>query len=272
MRYLIVNADDYGLTEGVSRGILQAHQVGILTSTTFMVNFPWSESMAALLPEAPDLGVGIHLNITSGGPVLPPAEVPSLVDARGQFGKGMLHLLLQVDLEHLRREWMAQVEKGIGLLGRKPTHLDTHRYLQGHPGYARVMVEIARRYAIPAVRHLYPEMLPKGTFSPFNPVSYLMNHYLRRAAAVVDGSGVAHPDGTLVGDFDLPLLLHRLGQVGEGVTELVSHPGIVDEALRALSSLTTHREVELAALTAGEARQRLADAGIQLVTYAHLSR
>ncbi|HLN62643.1 MAG TPA: ChbG/HpnK family deacetylase, partial [Symbiobacteriaceae bacterium] len=131
-RCLIVNADDFGLSESVSRGIIAAHRQGILTSTTFMTNFPWAPEMAPMLAEAPSLGVGVHLNLTTGEPVLAPEQVPTLVDGRGRFVKSMLHLLTRVEMSQVRAEWSAQVEKGIQLLGRLPTHLDTHRYLQGH--------------------------------------------------------------------------------------------------------------------------------------------
>lgn len=270
-RYLIVNADDFGLSEAVSRGIITAHRTGILTSTSFMVNFPWAEELAPMLREAPDLGVGIHLNLTAGAPVVPAGEVPSLVNGQGRFSKALLHLRFRVDMAEAKREWAAQIEKGIALLGKQPTHLDTHRYLQGFPGFAAVMVDLAKEYGIPAVRHLYPEMVPPGTFSHANPMGLLLNRYLRKSAAIVAASGLRHPDATLAGDFDLPGLLGQLEKVGEGVTELVSHPGEVDDRLRSLSSMREHRQVELDALTSPEARHQVAESGIRLVSFAHLA-
>lgn len=272
--YLIVNADDFGLTEGVSRGILQAHRQGILTSTTFMVNFPWAAEMAPLLQEAPDLGVGIHLNLTTGTPVLAPEQVPTLVNRQGRFIKSVLHLFTAVDPADARREWGAQVEKGMALLGRTPTHLDTHRYLQGHPRYAAVLIDLARTYNIPAVRCLYPgpDLSLTDLYRTWNPARLLVERFLRLSADAVLRSGVACPKATMAGDFDLPKLLRKLGRVGPGVTELVSHPGLVDEALRGLSSMQEHREVELRALTSPEARKKVKEAGITLVHFGHLSK
>ncbi len=271
-RYLIINADDFGLSEAVSRGIIRAHREGILTSTTFMVNFPWAHEMAAMLREAPDLGVGIHLNLTTGTPVLPPSAIPTVVNREGRFSKALLHLRFRVNLEEARREWSAQVEKGIELLGRLPTHLDTHRYLQGYPGFAAVLVEVARKYRIPAVRCLYPDMTPVGALRRWSPTGLVMDRYLRRSAAVMATAGVRCPDASIAGDFDLPLLLDRLAKVGEGVTEFVTHPGEVDDRLRSLSSLVEQRQVELAALTAPEARRRVEELGIRLVSFAHLAQ
>lgn len=272
-RYLIVNADDFGLSESVSRGIITAHRQGILTSTTYMTNFPWAAEMAPLLAEAPDLGVGVHLNLTTGEPVLPPEQVPTLVDGRGTFIKSMFHLLTRVEMSQVKAEWSAQVEKGIQLLGRRPTHLDTHRYLQGHPDYAAVMIDIARTYSIPAVRCLYPgpDLALAQMYQSWNPARLLVERYLRRSAAMVAESGLACTRATIAGDFTKAQLPRLLERVQEGVTELVSHPGYVDDRLRSLSSMQEHREEELAALTDPGARQQVERLGITLVSFRHLS-
>ncbi|HEY8347293.1 MAG TPA: ChbG/HpnK family deacetylase [Symbiobacteriaceae bacterium] len=270
-RYLIVNGDDFGLSEAVSRGILQAHREGILTSTTFLVNLPRAEEMAALLRDAPDLGVGIHLNLTTGTPVLPPREVPTLVNAEGRFSKALLHLRFRVDPEEARKEWCAQVERGIQLLGRLPTHLDTHHYLQGYPGFAEVMVAVARTYGIPAVRCLYPDTAPAGTFARWTGAGLIVDRYIRRSCQVIKESGLRCPDATRAGDFDLPGLLRRLEHLPAGVTELICHPGRVDDQLRSLSSLQAQREVELAALTAPETQRAIREYGIRLISFRDLA-
>jgi predicted glycoside hydrolase/deacetylase ChbG (UPF0249 family) len=272
-RHLIVNADDFGLTEGVSRGIIRAHRQGIVTSTTFMTNFPWAVELAPMLEEAPNLGVGIHLNLTTGAPVLDPEQVPSLVNSQGQFAKSLFHLLASANMEEVRREWSAQIEKGIRLLGRLPTHLDTHRYVHGHPAFAALMVDLARTYRIPAVRCLYPgpDLSLSDLFRRWNPARLLIERYLHRSAALIGHSGLACPQATMAGDFDLGGLLRKLERVTEGVTELVTHPGEVDDRLRTLSSMQEHREVELAALTAPETRRKVEQLGICLVSFAHLA-
>lgn len=270
-RYLIINADDFGLSPGVSQGIIRAHREGILTSTSFMVNFPWASEMAPLLEAAPGLGVGVHLNLTTGAPILPPASVPSLVGPDGRFRRSPYRLLLRLRLEEARREWSAQVERAIGLLGRTPTHLDTHRYLQAYPPLCEVMLDVARAFQIKAVRILPPAFLPAGFLSPWNPAGYLLQRALHRSAAITRASGLGHPDQTVAGDFDQALLLQRLDQVGDGVTEFVSHPGEVDEPLLSLTSLREQRQVELAALTVPAVRRRVAERGLQLVHFGHFA-
>lgn len=273
-RFLIVNADDFGLTEGVSRGILKAHRDGLVTSTTFMTNFPWAPEMAPLLAEAPALGVGIHLNLTTGRPLLPAARVPTLVTKEGAFCKALTHLIARVDPGEVEQEWAAQIERGVDLLGRLPTHLDTHRYLQGYPAFGEVMVRLAKRYSVPAVRNLYPgrQMRPAGRLGSFNPANWVVDRYLLRSSQTVLGAGLACPRAILVGDFDQEMLLGRLAALQEGVTELVCHPGIVDQALRAITSLVEQREVELGALTDPGARAAIAEQGIQLINFGHLAK
>lgn len=273
-RCLIVNADDFGLTEGVSRGILQAHRDGLVTSTTFMTNFPWAPQMAPLLADAPDLGVGIHLNLTTGRPLLPAKAVPTLVTREGAFSKALTHLVARVDPAEVEQEWAAQIERGIELLGRLPTHLDTHRYLQGYPAFGAVMIRLAQTYTIPAVRNLYPgrQMRPAGRLGALNPANWVVDRYLQRSSQAVLASDLACPQAILVGDFDREMLLGRLAGLEEGVTELVCHPGIVDESLRAITSLVEQREVELGALTDPSGLAMIAEQGIQLIHFGDLAQ
>lgn len=269
---LIVNADDFGLSESVSRGILQAHLQGILTSTTFMANFPWAPEMAPLLAGAPALGVGVHLNLTTGAPLLPPEQVPTLVGEDGCFGKSLVRLFTRADAAEVRREWAAQIERAISLLDRHPTHLDTHRYLQAHPQFTAVLIDLARTYKIPAVRCLHPgpELNLGQMVAAWNPVRIVVERALRRSAEATLQSGLKSPAVTLAGDFDASLLLAKLERVGNRVAELVCHPGLVDDRLRSLSSMQEHREEELAALTSPATRRKVEELGISLITFAQL--
>src|SRR5262245_24357839 len=82
-RYLIVNADDYGLSPGLNAGVLAAHREGLVTSTSLMANQPWAAEAVAAAPDT--LGLGLHLNLTAGEPCARAAQVPSLVGADGRF-------------------------------------------------------------------------------------------------------------------------------------------------------------------------------------------
>ncbi len=163
MKRLIVNADDFGRSPGINRGILETHLRGIVTSTTVMVNFPDAASgLERALAEAPRLGIGLHLTLTAGRPVSAPEHVRSLLDDDGRF----LHIsawpaqLNRFDPEHLQREVAAQVDRFISLTGRPPDHLDSHHHAAYlHPASLRAALEIAAGYGIP-MRAGLPDLPP----------------------------------------------------------------------------------------------------------------
>lgn len=271
MRLLIVNADDYGLSPATSRGILAAWQDGIVTSTTVLVNFPWSAECAAWLADAPGLGVGLHLNLTAGSPVLPAAEVPSLVGPEGGFVKNLWHLRHRVRLPEVRREWEAQLRRFVEIVGRPPTHLDSHHHVHCLPNLAAVFVDLARAHGIPAARALRPSDLPAADSLWDRLSTFVFRQYLRASAARLRQGGLRLPDRVLLTDFDRRLLLRWLHELPDGLTELVCHPGYVDDELRRISSRVEARPAELADLTAPEVRDLVREEGICLVHYGQVA-
>ncbi len=156
MKLLIVNADDFGWTEGVSRGIAEAHRNGIVTSTSLVANGAAFQGAVQLARENPALGVGAHLNLSDGPPILPRWEVASLVDAHGLFWAGTGNLLLRrwmgkLRLDEVEREWAAQIER-VRQVGIEITHLDGHKHVHMLPGLFSIALRLAQRYGIPAVR------------------------------------------------------------------------------------------------------------------------
>ncbi|MCG0238049.1 MAG: ChbG/HpnK family deacetylase [Firmicutes bacterium] len=269
-RRLIVNADDFGLSPAVSEGILKAHREGIVTSTTFMVNWPWSRECAALLAGAPRLGVGLHLNLTSGPPVLPPAAVPSLVGRDGRFVKSLWRLRYRVRPEEVRREWEAQIRRFVEYVGRLPTHLDSHHHVHGLPHLAGIVADLAVRYGIPAIRILRPGDLPRPGVLDW-PRHWLYRRYLAASSQILARSGLRSPNRLWLADFDRSRLLGWIREAPPGVTELVCHPGYVDATLRRLSGRIAPRQQELDDLTAPEVRQAVAEAGVELCHYGDLA-
>src|SRR5687767_6392407 len=85
MKRLIINADDFGRTPGINRGVVEAHERGVVTSATMMVNYAPAAEAAALARQKPSLGVGLHVALTGGPPALPPQQIPSLVDFQGRL-------------------------------------------------------------------------------------------------------------------------------------------------------------------------------------------
>ena len=249
-RYLIVNADDFGLTAGVSRGILTAHRAGIVTSTTVMANLPEHPGLDAEAAGLPGLGMGLHVNLTRGAPVSPPAAVPSLVDAEGRFPRDLQVIAECAVVDEVRRETEAQLERFARRFGRAPTHLDSHHHVHRLPGVMDGVLSVALTAAMP-LRSQHPGFR-EG----------LRRHRVRT------------PDHFVGGDdpspyWTLERLLDGLATLPLGVTELMCHPGHYDEEL-AYSCYGRQREVELAALTHAEARATLERLDIRLCHFGTL--
>ena len=156
MKQLIVNADDFGLTNQVNRGILEAHRHGIVTSATLMANGEAFESAVEIARHAPDLGVGIHLNLTQGIPVSPAHTIRTLVDKRGRLylSPGRLWrgvVTRQVSLDDIHTELRAQIAK-VRRAGISPTHLDGHKHVHVLPGISKVVIRLAGDFGIRSVR------------------------------------------------------------------------------------------------------------------------
>ncbi len=156
MKNLIVNADDLGWTEGVNRGIAEAHRNGIVTSTSLLANGTAFASGVELARSTPGLGVGVHLNLSDGAPVAARELVTSLVNDSGEFEGGPESLLLRiasrgVELREVEQEWEAQIEK-VRDAGIQPTHLDGHKHVHMLPGLFEIALRLAKRYGIGALR------------------------------------------------------------------------------------------------------------------------
>lgn len=281
-KYLIVNADDLGLSPGINRGILETTQRGIVSSTTAMVNTPDAEAGIKLIQtQAPHVGLGLHLNLTHGRPVLGAEAVPSLVRSKGQFvgvPRGIASSR-RWQPEEVRAELSAQFERFVQLAGVLPDHLDSHQMIGSLSAVCReVMLDLAETYNLPvrrggrsAFRGLEQEvarrLYPTQTWIP----PLLGSLPWERYAAIYDRTPL-EPDHFEIGFFDrtasAETLLRILDELGEGVTELVCHPGYLDEAADGYRG----REVELAALTDPRVVARLEEVDVTLVTFEVLTR
>ncbi len=249
MKFLIVNADDLGRTPGINSGIFEAHARGLVTSATLMVGFPAAAEAAAELLRYPKLGVGLHVALTGGTPILPPEDVPSLVDREGRQpprpeGLGDL------DPGELRAEIEAQLDRFRQLVGRPPTHFDSHHHSHRLPIVCDALIEIARREGLP-VRRASAEIGER-----------LLRGSVRTTDVFVE---------EFFGSKARPEVFSRIVRsVAAGVTELMCHPGHVDEELRQGSSYAVDRAAELEVLTDPELVRLIRDEGIGLIHYGEL--
>lgn len=274
---LIVNADDLGRTAGINRGILEAHKKGIVTSATVMVNYPAAEDgIALMLAEAPFLGMGLHLNLTSGRPVSDPETVPSLLDENGLFRqpRNWGPVMTAFAPEEVERELRAQMARFIELAGKPPTHLDSHHHaVYGVPAGLTTMLAMAEEYDIPIRRPPFEERaMDTANLWLFDGLAPTQ---ARGIAEQLHGILANHPDLRMPARFvtsfyaekailgELLVVLTTLSE--EGVTELMCHPGYA-EGLD--SSYCDERETELKWLTYPSTHEVIVAEDIRLVTFA----
>lgn len=249
MRRLVVNADDLGRTAGINRGVLDAHREGIVTSATLMVNYEPAQEAARLAAECPRLGVGLHVALTGGVPALPPEAVPSLVDAAGRLPAKPEGLARAAPAEILA-EARAQLLRFEALMGRLPTHFDSHHHSHRLPAVFAALVTLASE-----------------TGRPVRLASPGMRERLRRL-------GIRSSDAFVESFYDegatLASLTGILDGLSEGVTEMMCHPAHVDPELARSSSYAAARERELAVLTSDAARRAVAARGVRLIHFGEL--
>ncbi len=274
-RLLIVSADDYGLTDKVSRAILNAHRRGIVTSTSVLVLPPAFERCAAWLGDVPRLGVGAHLAaVGEDPPLLSAPEIPTLVDRRGRLRTGWRQLLPlltggRIDPADLRREFAAQLER-LTAAGVRVDHLDTHQDLHRWPVVRNVVLDLADRHGIPAIR-----ICRTSSHSPSGMASRRLARGLERRCR---DRGIAYPETSggadEPGQLDLPATiraLHHMAVSRAASAELVTHPGGPDDPDRARYAWGYRWDDELAALTSGTVGHAVKEYGFVLGTFSDLA-
>jgi predicted glycoside hydrolase/deacetylase ChbG (UPF0249 family) len=249
IRTLIVNADDFGLTPGVSRGILESRARGIVTSTTVLVNRPIDPPLLeAVLGSG--LGIGLHLNLTLGPPVVSPARVPSLVDGEGRFVRDAREAAARARKDEARIELGHQIDAFRALFGRLPTHLDTHHHVGRHEPILELVLEFARAIEVPVRSQ---DALVRAAARRMK--LQTPDHFM----------GESGPEPYWSADR----VLEHLRTLPPGVTEFMTHPGYFDEDL-AYSRYGRQRETELDGLTDPRARALVESEHIRLATFADL--
>ena len=263
---LIINADDFGLTESVNRGIIECHRRGAVTSSTLLVNGQAAEAAASLLKDYPALGVGLHINLTSGPPILPGGKVPSLVGEDGLFpGMGAMVRRLatgRARKAELAAEVRAQLEKSLAL-GIQPTHVDSHHHLHALPRLRSVVQQVCAEAGITKMR---------GYRMSARSLKSLGVGLLARLPST--GASLRTPDRfsgiDVMGKMNMAEALSRdLAAPGDAL-EFMCHPGFNDERLAQVSSFNSLRQVELEALTSERFGDVLRAAGVKLISFRDL--
>lgn len=267
MKRLIVNADDFGMTPGINRGIIDCCENGIVTSATLMVNGEAAAEAAAMAARCPQLGVGLHLNLTDGLPASRPAEVTSLLSRDGVFpGVGNIILRLTtgaVDRHELEAEIAAQTIRCRDL-GVEPTHIDSHHHVHAHPVVRAALTRVCARLGIDRARGF------RLTAHSAKAACIM----LAGAIPVASGSSLRTPSRFAgieeMGKRDIAgVIRNELSKTGDTM-EYMCHPGYADATLRRVSSYNDLREVELRAMMSPEVARVVEAAGAELVSFGEL--
>jgi len=296
VRKLIVNADDFGLTAGVNRAIVETHAGGVVSSATLMANGSAFEDAVTAARSAPNLSVGCHVVLVDGTPVSPPDAVDTLLAIRsaepGKFYSSLSAFATRAmlggfDRDQLVAEITAQIRK-IQSTGLQVTHLDTHKHAHIFPEILVALLRAARICGVRAIRNPFvpvkamPARLFKhkrNLWKRYGQVRMLhtfSGQFLQRT----ERAGLLTPDGMVgvieTGSVDNPgdssgynsLLRQTVAGLPDGTWELVCHPGYNDADLRAAHTrLLDSREEERRLLTSAELRRFLEEQKIRLIGY-----
>lgn len=284
MRRLIINADDFGLTSGVNRGILESHRNGVVTSSTLMACGARFDQAVELARQAPRLSVGCHVVMVDGSPTLNADQVSSLTATKGSapcFRDSLISFAClaaagRLDQGQIEEEVAAQIQK-LQSVGVTVSHLDSHKHTHMFPVVLRGMLRAAKNCGVRAIRN------------PFEPLVFakvgswrrqfqlkILQRYRAGFREKLARADMVTPDGCVgiaaTGGLTLEAFQALIEKLPEGTWEFVSHPGYVDLELGEIKTrLRTSREKELAILTSEAAKEALQRAQIELISYRDLA-
>lgn len=282
MKQLIVNADDFGLHPLINAGIIKGHQEGFITSTSLMPSAPCWQEAVRLAKENPRLGIGVHLTLVGGVPsVLPKEQVSSLLDDDGLFLPDYVAFAKRyysgaVKKAELEAELRAQFERALSC-GVNITHIDSHQHTHVLPGINSLVLKLSNEYNIIRVRIPKEGYLFTGGFQ--TGVGRLigrsgLSFCADMAALRADSLGLRYPQhfyGMLAGGhLNAQLIANILRQLPEGVSEIMTHPGLDSAALGKAFSWQYHWREELDAYLDAGNKALLKELGIEPVSFAAL--
>ena len=276
MKQIILNADDFGRHTLINAAVEKGVADGVLRSATIMPGGAAFDDAAALAARTPALGVGIHLTLVNGNPILPPAEIPSLVTEAGVFvddhtAFAVRLLCGRVNLAEVRAELAAQLRR-VETAGIHPTHADSHQHMHVLPGVIDIVLDLC------AAAHISAMRTPRAPLfaGNFGGIGQLIGRaglsiLARRAAEKARQRGIRTPDhfaGIVAGEaVDTEALTQIAANLKGGTTEVMLHPG-TDNAVLIRDCLWDHDfEAELAAVCAPVVRDTLTASGAEIVNF-----
>ena len=282
MKKLIVNADDFGLHTLINQGIIKGHREGFITSTSIMPSADAYEEAVELAKANPKLGIGIHLTLVGGvKSVLLKEQVPSLLDAEGRFLPDYVAFAKRfytggVKGSELEAELRAQIEKALAS-GLKITHIDSHQHTHVLPGMNGLVRKLCNEYNIKR------ERIPKEGYTFSGGFQAGLGRKIGRcglsfcadlARMSADSDGIKHPDyffGMLAGGhLNAELVGNIIRALPEGVSEIMTHPGLETAPLAKLYAWHYTWETELASYLDESNKALIKERNVQLVSFENI--
>ncbi len=276
---LIINGDDFGYSSAVNRAIIQAHQQGVLTSTSLMVNERAADEAVQLARATPSLAVGLHLVLVLGPATLPATRIPHLVNADGKFTNspfvaGMKYFFSPAARRELRAEMRAQFEK-FAAMGLPFSHVDGHTHLHMHPVIFDELIQLCEEFKVKRIRVVKGELRLSLRLDhsqlPIQLVNGIVFNLLaQRCENKLRGRGFVVPEkvyGLLqTGNLNEAYLLNLIPQMAHTTSEIYAHP-LAPDAEEWNARENPRGAVELQALLSPRLREAIHEAGFKLTTY-----
>ncbi len=290
VRRLIVNADDFGMTRGINRAIVEVSRQGIVTSTTLMATAPaFDDAVTHAAQLGSHVSIGCHVILLDGTPILPPAGISSLLQPASGHNQPEFRIKLgdfaraalsgKLDPEQVEAEALAQINR-LQDSGINVSHIDCHKHAHIFPAVLKPLLRAAKSRGVPAIRNPFGRLFPL----PFgrilrNPKMWrrvaelgVLASFAANFKTEVENHGLRTPDGSVgvvdTGSLDLDSFLVIVDTLPEGTWEFVCHPGYNDAELDQLRTrLRQSRELELEILTSPNAKAALRKRGIELISY-----
>ena len=226
MKRLVVTADDFGNDRAVNEAVEIAHRDGILTAASLMVGAPAAADAIARAKRLPNLGIGLHLVLVDGVPVLPPEQVPGLVDGNGRFRDNMAAAgAAMFFLPATRRQLAAEIAAQFAAFAATSLpldHVNAHKHFHLHPTIAGLITDIGARHGLKAVR----APIEPGAPSLTDPWARLVAARFRRRGIAVPGAvfGLKHS-----GAMTVDRLSAAIAALPDGLSEIYLHPATCDD-------------------------------------------
>lgn len=248
MKKIVINADDFGLTEGVTLGILSGYKNGNISSTSLIVNMEYTKEAIFLAKQNPELGLGIHLNVTVGKPISNLQDISTLVNENGNFysSKDYSNGKVNINEGDLLKEFEAQISKFIELVGKKPEHINCHHLYDFFGIYPNVTDTLIRKYGVPMRLEQYHQSYKYPLAKKIN---ILMNNDIT--------------EDEVCEYFE--------NNLKDKLIELPNHSGFVDEKLMKISSLNIGRTNDLYICKSKKIKEILGRLGYEIVPWSKVT-